>query len=1257
MQKNKAFLYKITQTNNMMNRILLVLTLLAAHYTLSAASLNLIKTVDNATPLSGETFTYTLQYRCASTTENCTGVMITDPLPASVEYVSLAGSIHTTNAVYSSSTRTVTFTFQDPLAAGTVGQVSITVRFPNGTTPNGTVANNTATISGSNASAVSSSAYATASASDKFTTSKYYSGGVPGQYMSYGFELCNAGGNGSLNIPTLTLIDNLPANTVFHSATYGGVYNSSLHRVIWMLTDLNIDECEWPQVILTFPASTFSAGNSITNTGNITYTPYGGSPKTANPSLTHQLQSPWFGSYIDKNGATSMYRGIGGYSHNFEYYNDANLPIDNFYIEDLFPAGLQPKSFQTGSFYMVGPYNTINKYVKYQTNLNSSWTGISANPIDPWTNTTIQTSSLGLASNEYITGLRWEFGPDPWPIGSGLSGNIVITYETIASTATLGTFTNCITAGGTNVPTMNYYGDRCLDYEIKVPLTNYTPSPQKSYTSPNNGGNLKSSDVTGDWFAVGNNVGFRLRLRNTSSAGASIPAPAIADLLPEGLVYVNNSWTYDDDGTGFPAPTFVKTLNYKGTGRTHLRWDWPSTVNIQPGQEVYIFFYATITNTAAPGEDAVRNEYAILNDIQNWCSFSGEGDDAVDVNDIDNDGNTTEQLCFGYADIDIIGTPALSSVKYIKGQLDPTWTKYPNYGNAVPGGIADYRLVVKNDGNIPIKEIKIVDILPFVGDKGVIDLSNRNSRWRPNLAGAVSAPFGVTVYYSTAENPCRSAEGIEPNGPSGCQTPNWSTSPPSDITTVQSLKFDFGNLVLAPADSLELEWPMRAPVNVLSSLGALPDSIAWASFGFIGTRVDNNAQLLAAEPFKVGMRVDPFVPPVIGDFVWLDTNQDGILNNGEVGLNGVKVELYEDNGDGIANPNTDNLVTFTVTANNGYYLFPNLDGQNFFMVFYLPPNYNISPNDQGSNDAEDSDGTLSSYQGNRIAITPVTNISVGEIDLDWDLGLYPNDKASVGNYIWIDNNNDGIQNESASFGVNNMTINLYKSSNLSTPYATTQSRNDLDGNLGFYLFEELTAGNYLIEFVSSGGATLTTQGPTGSSDASDSDVNPTTFRSEVFNLSINEYDETWDIGLTPGTVEVCNNGTDDDGDGLIDCADSGCKPIISSVSMQNITCANPNSGQISITASGSGTLTYSIANEPSFQVNSVFTNLGTGLYTVRVKNDAGCTSTYTANIIRLESPPCIEICNDGIDNDGDGKVDCDDEDCDAVGGAGSISKD
>ena len=137
--------------------------------------------------------------------------------------------------------------------------------------------------------------------------------------------------------------------------------------------------------------------------------------------------------------------------------------------------------------------------------------------------------------------------------------------------------------------------------------------------------------------------------------------------------------------------------------------------------------------------------------------------------------------------------------------------------------------------------------------------------------------------------------------------------------------------------------------------------------------------------------------------------------------------------------------------------------------------------------------------------------------------------------------------------------------------------------------------------------------------------------------------------------EICNDGQDNDGDGFIDCADSDCKPTIPSVVVTPPTCANKTGGQIVITASSSSALEYSITNEPTWQSGNTFSNLGIGQYTVRVRDASGCTVEHSSNPVVLDLGNCIEICDDGIDNDGDGLVDCDDPDCGQIGTANSIS--
>ncbi len=141
------------------------------------------------------------------------------------------------------------------------------------------------------------------------------------------------------------------------------------------------------------------------------------------------------------------------------------------------------------------------------------------------------------------------------------------------------------------------------------------------------------------------------------------------------------------------------------------------------------------------------------------------------------------------------------------------------------------------------------------------------------------------------------------------------------------------------------------------------------------------------------------------------------------------------------------------------------------------------------------------------------------------------------------------------------------------------------------------------------------------------------------------------ITLTdPVCVEICGNDKDDDGNGVADCDDAVCgTPTITDVaSASPANCPVLDDGQITISATvGTGdTLEYSIDNGSSYQLDSTFTNLIAGDYTILVRNkESGCEVTYASNPVTLSDPACIEICGNELDDDGDGKIDYQDEDC------------
>ncbi|MEO0341642.1 MAG: hypothetical protein AAF242_20840, partial [Bacteroidota bacterium] len=89
----------------------------------------------------GQNFTYTVGFSCPSTVDNnpCTNVVLTDPLPAGIEFVVGASGV-----TYDDNTRIVSYTFADVPNGGT-RQVTFTVTSPDYTVT-GTQVNNVASI-------------------------------------------------------------------------------------------------------------------------------------------------------------------------------------------------------------------------------------------------------------------------------------------------------------------------------------------------------------------------------------------------------------------------------------------------------------------------------------------------------------------------------------------------------------------------------------------------------------------------------------------------------------------------------------------------------------------------------------------------------------------------------------------------------------------------------------------------------------------------------------------------------------------------------------------------------------------------------------------------------------------------------------------------------------------------------------------------------------------------------------------------------
>ncbi|HEX2866756.1 MAG TPA: SdrD B-like domain-containing protein [Ignavibacteriales bacterium] len=172
--------------------------------------------------------------------------------------------------------------------------------------------------------------------------------------------------------------------------------------------------------------------------------------------------------------------------------------------------------------------------------------------------------------------------------------------------------------------------------------------------------------------------------------------------------------------------------------------------------------------------------------------------------------------------------------------------------------------------------------------------------------------------------------------------------------------------------------------------------------------------------------------PGIGDLVWKDSNEDGIQNMNESGFPGIKVSLYACNcghHQGIS-PSSNECKPMKVgsvtTDANGLYHFPNLIPGAYQIKVDAPLGYAASPADmevandpnydEDCNDS-DIDPGFASYW-----------FSVyDEVNNCIDAGLYydPDLVASISNFVWRDDDGDGVQ-DPREVGVPDVTLKLYE---------------------------------------------------------------------------------------------------------------------------------------------------------------------------------------------------------------------------------------
>jgi len=381
--------------NTIFHRSFVILIWIASFFILQSPifsqTLILNKNVDQTQIETGREFVYTLQYTCASTTQNCENVVLLDTLPAGLEFISFMNNpLHSSNTTYDSNTRVVSFELNKEngtgMDAGSTGEVFIQVRFPNGSTPDGFTVENSATITANGIPDGNSNMVATeAEAQPTWTVDKSNADGNTiflDADFTYQIEVDDAlnGDFGSLNLLNYSLIDALPAGAIFVNATDGGIYNMTTETVTWNFGNLTINNGNSVEVTVRFPSSDFMAGDLVVNSVDLIGQPVGESSGLLDEDdITHTLQAPNADGEIEKDllGDGTFLLGD-TIQWEIDVDNIGTTLLDNFVFYDTIPAELDLWQLTTGR-YNNAP-TTIN--ISYQTTNNAVYTTYPGSPFN-----------------------------------------------------------------------------------------------------------------------------------------------------------------------------------------------------------------------------------------------------------------------------------------------------------------------------------------------------------------------------------------------------------------------------------------------------------------------------------------------------------------------------------------------------------------------------------------------------------------------------------------------------------------------------------------------------------------------------------------------------------------------------------------------------------------------------------------------------------------------------------------------------------
>ncbi|MCW5558496.1 MAG: DUF11 domain-containing protein, partial [Verrucomicrobiae bacterium] len=251
------------------------------------------------------------------------------------------------------------------------------------------------------------------------------------------------------------------------------------------------------------------------------------------------------------------------------------------------------------------------------------------------------------------------------------------------------------------------------------------------------------------------------------------------------------------------------------------------------------------------------------------------------------------------------------------------------------------------------------DVLLFT-----IDIHNVSRAPVPNLT--LVDPLPIDVTYVPNSTYYKNQSGV--------------TTQIADDVSGTAYPLDGSGVLLNPATALPVGKSLTVTFKVLI------DSFADLTPGT--TKILNTAYVTSGGVTEKASDTTPLYGR-LGDRVWADTNNNGYRDPGELGIDGVTVQLYTSD----QTPGTSTPVKTTVTSGGGYYHFTGLLPGNYVVYIPTPPaSAPLSSTTTNSNDdqTDDDDNGIQTGGSGTPVTSPVIALAAGEIDNTIDFGFVPN---------------------------------------------------------------------------------------------------------------------------------------------------------------------------------------------------------------------------------------------------------------------------